>query len=100
MDLSRFWGQRHANVKEQNLPMLSTAAKNIDFISIIFCKGRHDQPRLLHLIYLLMIKIFCQLLFKCSASLQTPYTLHLMPQLHASSPQNRVTQSLPTQIMA
>lgn len=54
--------------------------KNINFVSIIFCKGRHDQPRLLHLIYLLMMKFFL------SAAIQVPHkssnTIH--PSPHAS----------------
>lgn len=101
MDLSRFWGQRHANTKEQNLRVLSTTAKKkLILFQLSSVRGRHDQPRLLHLIYVLMINFFCQLLFKCSTSLQTPYTLHLMPQLHVSSPQIRVSQGLPTQIVA
>lgn len=44
--LQVFWGQSHANAQEQNLPTLTRTAKNVNFVSIIFCKGRHDQPRL------------------------------------------------------
>lgn len=87
--LQASWGQRHANSQKQNLPMLSTAEKKVPFFStlILAC----DQPRHFHL----MMKISHQLLEKCPTSLQTPYTLHLVPLLHASSPQGRVTQACP-----
>lgn len=95
---SGFLGSKACKFPGAESPNAINNCKKVQVFLIHFLT--HDQPKLRHLIYLLMTKIWCQLLVKCFTSLQTPCTLHLVPLLHASSPQSRATHSLPIQIMA